>query len=245
MSSKDPYKSIFGSNATDRSVMTPDELDLMDGLCQEADKHRHLTMERASVVLIARLARELGDCRKRATTSPSLGKRSELPDHLRGEERELYIHRHDCPVAWASYDKHVLGLLERPSCFACGNIGDRAVEHLELADIYICVTCKTKLDAHAAPSPSLGEPAPETAGPTNHSANCTAMVRSGEACTCGFVPVASPTAARELNLKWGRHDARGEWHIEWHAPCGCAYHPEPKPHVHPCIKHAEIDQCAK
>lgn len=52
-----------------------------------------------------------------------------------------------------------------------------------------------------------------------------------------------PTEARELNLKWGRHDGRGEYHIEWHAPCGCAYHHEPKPHVHSCIKHAEIDQC--
>ena len=47
--------------------------------------------------------------------------------------------------------------------------------------------------------------------------------------------------ARPLNLKWGRHDGRGEYHIEWHAPCGCAYHPEPKPHMHPCIKHAPIE----
>lgn len=73
MSAKDPYKSIFGTNATDRSVMTPDELDLLDGLCEEADNHRGLTMERASVALIARLARELGDCRKRAALTNDAG----------------------------------------------------------------------------------------------------------------------------------------------------------------------------
>ena len=70
---REPYKSIFGTNATDRSVMTEDELELMDGLCEEADSHRELTMERRSVALIARLARELGQARKVVAEPASLG----------------------------------------------------------------------------------------------------------------------------------------------------------------------------
>jgi len=36
------------------------------------------------------------------------------------------------------------------------------------------------------------------------------------------------------NLIWGEHLRDGSTHTEWHAPCGCAYHPNPFPHVHPC-----------
>lgn len=43
--------------------------------------------------------------------------------------------------------------------------------------------------------------------------------------------------ARPLNLTWGEHGRDGAQHTEWHAPCGCAYHPEPKPHVHQCVGH--------
>ena len=43
--------------------------------------------------------------------------------------------------------------------------------------------------------------------------------------------------ARALRLFWGKHERDGEKHIEWYAPCGCAYHPEPEPHVHPCSEH--------
>lgn len=39
---------------------------------------------------------------------------------------------------------------------------------------------------------------------------------------------------RALGLTWGWNLRDGEDHQEWHAPCGCAYHPEPHPHVHPC-----------
>lgn len=37
-------------------------------------------------------------------------------------------------------------------------------------------------------------------------------------------------------LAWGENPNRepGKIHIEWHAPCGCAFHPKPFPHVHPC-----------
>lgn len=41
----------------------------------------------------------------------------------------------------------------------------------------------------------------------------------------------------ELGLSWGENQNReddGTSHIEWHAPCGCAFHPKPFPHVHPC-----------
>lgn len=42
--------------------------------------------------------------------------------------------------------------------------------------------------------------------------------------------------ARNLGLTWGENPGReaGGTHIEWHAPCGCAFHPNPFPHVHPC-----------
>ncbi len=39
---------------------------------------------------------------------------------------------------------------------------------------------------------------------------------------------------RKLNLHWGEHERDGGTHAEWHAPCGCAYHPNPFPHIHPC-----------
>lgn len=83
MSATAPYKSIFGTNATDRTVLTPDELDLLDGLCEEADNHREATMERASVALIARLARELGAYRASPTAAPNLAQPEEktLWDH--------------------------------------------------------------------------------------------------------------------------------------------------------------------
>ncbi len=44
---------------------------------------------------------------------------------------------------------------------------------------------------------------------------------------------------RDLNLVWGDSVRSGESHLEWHAPCGCAYHPEGDqgPHVHPCEDH--------
>lgn len=39
-----------------------------------------------------------------------------------------------------------------------------------------------------------------------------------------------------LGLTWGENHNReqGRVHIEWHAPCGCAFHPVPFPHAHPC-----------
>lgn len=37
-----------------------------------------------------------------------------------------------------------------------------------------------------------------------------------------------------VDLLWAEHTRDGSAHVEWHAPCGCAYHPKPFPHVHPC-----------
>ncbi len=46
---------------------------------------------------------------------------------------------------------------------------------------------------------------------------------------------------RSLCLAWGLNGKRDPKrdHVEWHAPCGCAYHPEGDqgPHVHPCPTH--------
>jgi len=40
----------------------------------------------------------------------------------------------------------------------------------------------------------------------------------------------------ETGLTFGKNKRAGDEreHIEWHAKCGCAFHPEPFPHVHPC-----------
>ena len=38
-------------------------------------------------------------------------------------------------------------------------------------------------------------------------------------------------------LEWGRNQRDGNVHTEWHAPCGCAWHPSPAPHWHPCDQH--------
>ena len=46
---------------------------------------------------------------------------------------------------------------------------------------------------------------------------------------------------RPHNLKWSKHLRGGKLHTEWYSPCGCSFHPEPSPHVHPCsTKH---DRC--
>jgi hypothetical protein len=40
-----------------------------------------------------------------------------------------------------------------------------------------------------------------------------------------------------IPLTWGRNRRDGKEHTEWHAPCGCAWHPNPAPHWHPCSIH--------
>lgn len=46
----------------------------------------------------------------------------------------------------------------------------------------------------------------------------------------------------DLSLTWGTNTRDGRSHIEWHAPCGCAYHPQPSPHVHHCPAHWSMDR---
>lgn len=65
---------------------------------------------------------------------------------------------------------------------------------------------------------------------------CRSMEEVDGAWTC---PPCGLPPPRELNLEWGKNLRDGEDHFEWTAPCGCAYHPEPAPHVHPCAKHRE------
>lgn len=35
-------------------------------------------------------------------------------------------------------------------------------------------------------------------------------------------------------LVWAVNVRNGKRHIEWKASCGCAYHPDPTPHIHYC-----------
>jgi hypothetical protein len=44
----------------------------------------------------------------------------------------------------------------------------------------------------------------------------------------------NPKVEMPVGLQWGEHQRDGGTHIEWFAPCGCSYHPQPFPHVHPC-----------
>lgn len=46
-----------------------------------------------------------------------------------------------------------------------------------------------------------------------------------------------PVTKSGIVLTWGEHERDGRRHTEWHAPCGCAFHPKPTPHWHPCIWH--------
>lgn len=50
------------------------------------------------------------------------------------------------------------------------------------------------------------------------------------------------TAARPLRLFWQSNQRDGMTHWEWTAPCGCAYHPEPEPHVHACSEHRKAGE---
>lgn len=44
----------------------------------------------------------------------------------------------------------------------------------------------------------------------------------------------NPKVEMPIGLVWGEHQRDGGTHTEWYAPCGCAFHPESFPHVHPC-----------
>ena len=48
--------------------------------------------------------------------------------------------------------------------------------------------------------------------------------------------IALAHAEQKTGLTYGKNKRAGDdrEHMEWHAKCGCAYHPEPFPHVHPC-----------
>lgn len=76
------------------------------------------------------------------------------PEKLRGEERRKYIHDHDCPTAWAFFNKHASGSKVCPSCLTCGQqVHDReewGITHLELPDIYVCKPCVAKLRSTAS-----------------------------------------------------------------------------------------------
>jgi len=48
--------------------------------------------------------------------------------------------------------------------------------------------------------------------------------------------IAVAHAEQKTGLTYGKNKRAGDdrEHMEWHAKCGCAYHPDPFPHVHPC-----------
>ena len=50
---------------------------------------------------------------------------------------------------------------------------------------------------------------------------------------------------RELDLIWQQNLRDGKYHWEWTAHCGCAYHPEPYPHIHPCNLHSSSCEVIK
>lgn len=48
---------------------------------------------------------------------------------------------------------------------------------------------------------------------------------------------------RSTGLMWGVNRRGQRTHIEWHSPCGCAFHPDGHqgPHIHPCSEHETLD----
>lgn len=80
-----------------------------------------------------------------ATTPPSSIAQGSAPESLRGEERQRYIHEHDCPKVWDFFRRYAMGSKLCPSCLMCGHQAfDRAdwiITHGDLPDIYICRTC--------------------------------------------------------------------------------------------------------
>jgi len=49
----------------------------------------------------------------------------------------------------------------------------------------------------------------------------------------------NPVTKTGIALVHGKHQRDGAEHEEWYDPaCGCAFHPEPAPHKHPCAAHS-------
>ena len=66
-----------------------------------------------------------------------------------------------------------------------------------------------------------------------------AVQHEGEVSVCkdpfhSQVTPQNPKVEMPIGLIWGENQRDGGTHTEWYAPCGCAFHPEPFPHVHPC-----------
>lgn len=59
---------------------------------------------------------------------------------------------HDFPRLSVFFQKHALGSKLPASCFACGHVGERAITHAELADIYVCKTCAERIAKSPAKS---------------------------------------------------------------------------------------------
>jgi len=63
------------------------------------------------------------------------------------DERELEIHRHDCPTFRKFWERHAMLSKVCPSCLLCGQQSDpanAAITHAELPNIFICQPCAAK-----------------------------------------------------------------------------------------------------
>lgn len=77
---------------------------------------------------------------------------TEDADRIAQMERDAAIHKTDCPTFRAFWEKHALGSKLPPSCLCCGQVkGNRAIQHAELPDIYICDDCRTAAMQSEAP----------------------------------------------------------------------------------------------
>jgi hypothetical protein len=66
---------------------------------------------------------------------------------LRGEARELALHRHDCPIYQEFWQRHAIPTKIAPSCLVCGKsmVGEQvAIQHMELPNIVVCFQCRDK-----------------------------------------------------------------------------------------------------
>lgn len=105
------------------------------------------------------------------------------------------------------------------------------------------VTAQGIIDEHSARIAELEAASGELADAATEVADGLEKIVDEGMEKAGLTPckhVSDTNDARPLSLSWGGHERDGGLHTEWYAPCGCAYHVDPQPHVHPCAKHQDL-----